>query len=517
METANPMAEPVIDTKERTLSLTQGILLLFAAFGYATALFGVDHNCYPLPFFLGNTTLFLLTLVCGLLCGGKLNVHAIVSLLLGIVAGVCPWINGLQPLPTFVYVQMLVLAYAFLTLSLFGNHNRALSGGLLLLDAIKATFVYPFASFPALFRTLFRPSQKGERARKTALYVLLGVVIALVLGVIAVSLLSYDPAFRAIFTFQFEWNDVPLTIMKLILAIPLAALLNGSFVSSKAHKLEKMSSPESAAAVSVRVKVIPAVILMIPVAALLAIYGIFFFTQWETYMSAFSGVLPESFTAAEYARSGFFELCGVAAINAALGVVMELFEKRTGMASELLRRIANSLLALATLVLIATALSKMILYVQRFDLTVLRLTVSVLLVLIAIGFFTALVAQWIRCVRVTPVLVVLVAALLLALPFANVHGRIAAYNVDAYLARAEQGIADNQIDVAYLTYDLGSAAVPDAVRLLASGRLNAEDERELKASLRDRLNMLQAASGAWESSLADQRALKILLGCDLSE
>lgn len=497
--------------KERTVSFVHAILLLIVAYAYLTVLFAAfEDSNYPVLLFIGNTTLFVMTFVFGLLSGGKVNAAAILSLVFGLVSGTYAWINGMNVMPVYIYFHVIVLSYTFLVLSLFGNHNRTLQGGMLFLDAVKATFVYPFVSFTALFTTMFRPSKGSRKFGKAVLLTLLGILIAFVLCLISVSLLSYDPTFKKIFTFDFDWDDMPITIVKVFFAIPLAALLFGAFASSKSHKAERMSSPETAATFTQRIKKIPAVVLMIPVISLLVIYGIFFFTQWSTYTAAFSGVVPSDFTAAEYARSGFFELCGVAFINAVLGVVMGLFMKQSDRASVLLRKLANSLLAVATLVLIATALSKMILYVQRFDLTVLRLFVSVVLVLIAIGFLTSLLSQWIKPVKVTPVLIVLIGLLLLVTPFLNVRGRIAKYNVDAYLARAEQGVVNNKIDVSYLTYDLGSAGVPEAVRLLESGKLPDSTVSHLKGQLKEHAKYLKEHDTFLEQSLADQRALQAL-------
>ena len=501
--------EPSI--KKQTISFVHAILLLITAYTYLTVLFGVfDGNEYPVLLMIGNTALFVLTFILGLLSGAKINTHVIVSLVFGLIAGAYAWINGFFFLPTYLYFHVIVLSYTFLVLSLFENHNRTLNGGILCLDCVKATFVYPFASFTALFTTLFRPSKGSKKFSRSLLLTILGLFIALILGLITVSLLSYDPTFKKIFTWNIDWDDTPITIVKLLFTIPLAALLFGAFASSKAHKLERMSSPEAAAAVGARIRKIPAVVLMIPVVTLLVIYGIFFFTQWDTYMSAFSGVLPQEFTAAEYARSGFFELCGVASINAVFGMIMGLFMKQSDRISVLLEKIANSLLAIATLILIATALSKMILYVQRFDLTVLRLTVSIALVLIAIGFLTSLLSQWIPAIKVTPVLVVCVGLLLLALPFCNVRGQIARYNVDAYLARAEQGVAENSIDFSYLVYDLGSCGVPEAVRLCESGKLKHYDENDLIKMLRKKQMLLKKHDAFLEQSLADRKALHTL-------
>ena len=152
----------------------------------------------------------------------------------------------------------------------------------------------------------------------------------------------------------------------------------------------------------------------------------------------------------------------------------------------------------------------MLLYVQRFDLTVLRLFVSVVLVLIAIGFCTSLLSQWIKPVKVTPVLIVLVGLLLLVTPFLNVRGRIAKYNVDVYLARAEQGIKDNHIDVSYLVRDLGSAGVPEAVRLLESGKLEYRDKSDLNMYLEEKQKYLQEHNDFLDQSLSDKCALKLL-------
>ena len=496
--------------RERTISFVHAILLLIVAYTYMCVLFAVfQDKSYPALLFIGNTALFVLTFVFGLLFSGKVNAAAILSLLFGVVSGANAWINGLEFLPTYIYFHVMILSYTFLALSMFGNHNRTLNGGMLFLDAVKATFIYPFASFSALFTTLFRPSKGSRKFGKTVLFTVLGVFLAFILCLIAITLLSYDPTFKKIFTFDFDWDDTPITIIKILFAVPLAALLFGAFASSKAHKAERMSSPEAAAAFTERIRKIPAVVLMIPVVSLLAIYCIFFFTQWDTYTAAFSGILPSDFTAAEYARSGFFELCAVAFINAALGMITGLFMKQSDRISVLLKKIANSLLAIATLILIATALSKMVLYVQRFDLTVLRLSVSIALVLIAIGFITSLLSQWIRKIKVTSVLVVCVGLLLLVLPFCNVRGRIAKYNVDAYLARAEQGVSENSIDISYLLYDLGSAGVPEAVRLYESGKLKPEEEDDLRGRLLFVRSSLEHSTFL-ELSLADRKAKNVL-------
>ena len=167
------------------------------------------------------------------------------------------------------------------------------------------------------------------------------------------------------------------------------------------------------------------------------------------------------------------------------------------------------MLALATLILIATAISKMFLYIRFYDLTVLRLFTSVVMLLLAIGFLLSIFAQWLRRVEVFPIMLVLTCALLLAVPFLNVRGRIARYNVDAYLQRAEQGVVENRIDCNYLLDDLGDAAIPEAVRLLESDKLNETDVQLVYTLLQSKHAHLQELASSLHT-LASRRALNAL-------
>lgn len=509
METLNNQSNLSLDSERNRIStFVRAILTLVTAYMLTSILFRMlDDQRYSLPLLIAVAILFLFTLIFALIRGAKPRFSAVAALLIGIVAGAYAYLNGEQFLSQYFCMHVIVLSYTFFVLSLFGNANRTLSGGTFLLDAVKATFVYPFLSFPSVFLSLFQWKRGSKRAGRVVLFTLIGVAAALVLGVIAVSLLSFDASFAKLFEFDWDWDDLPEVIGKILVCVPLAALLFSSFTSSEQKRLPNMSTPEKAERIGTRMKKVHPVVFLIPVAALLVIYGLFFFTQWDVYMSAFSGVLPSSYTAAEYARSGFFELCAVAAINAVLGVLMALFMNETSCAAVILKKIANTLLAVATLILIATAVSKMILYIQRFDLTVLRLLVSVILVLIAIGFSVSVLSQWIRGVKTAPVMIVLVSALLLITPFLNVNGRIAKYNVDAYLKRAEQNVANNQIDVYYLVYDLGDAAIPDTIRLYQSDAL--EKCEELKSMLSTKLDVLKEYQ-SFEHSLQSKKALKAL-------
>ena len=511
METLNNQSNLSLGSERNRIStFVRAILTLVTAYMLTSILFRMlDDQRYSLPLMIAVFMLFLLTLVFALIHGARLRVTSVVALLLGLSAGAFAWLNGIQFFSQYLYLHVIIVSYTFFTLSLFGNANRTLSGGTFLLDVIKATFVYPFLSFASIFLSLFRWNRSAKRSGRIVLFTLIGIAAALLLGIAAISLLSFDPRFAKLVRIDWDWDRLPETIAKAIVCVPLAALLFGAFTSSEQKKLPRMSSPETAARIGTRMKKVHPVVFLIPTGVLLVIYGLFFFTQWDVYMSAFSGVLPSSYTAAEYARSGFFELCAVAAINALFGIVMSLFMNETSRAAGILKRIANTLLALATLILIATALSKMILYIRRFDLTVLRLFVSVILVLIGIGFLVSVLSQWIRKIKTAPVLIVIISALLLVTPFLNVYGRIAKYNVDAYLARAEQNVPDNAIDIYYLSNDLGDAAIPELVRLYQSGAFPQEKKQKVLELLSSDYSRLIAYKST-DHSLQSKKALDAL-------
>ena len=494
--------------KERAVSFIHAILIFAVAYMLLVCVIGtmISDDAYPLLLMIGVCALFSITLIIGLLSGARPNAHAIAALVFGLLQGAYVWINGVTFFPLYCVYHLLILSYAYFTLALFDRHNRTVGGGLLLLDLVKAAFVYPFVSFTAWFRTLFIHGKRNQKVGKSVLFTLIGIAAALILGAIVAMLLSFDPYFKKVITIRIDWDDAPLVILRLLFAVPLSAMLFSAFTSSKDNRVAGISARDTARNIATKMKKLPAVTLLLPVAALLVIYGLFFFSQWDTYMSAFSGVLPASFTAAEYARNGFFELCAVAFINAALGITMSLFMKDNSAVSVLLRKVANTLLSLCTLILIATALSKMILYIQRFDLTVLRLLTSVILIVIAIGFLVSLLSQWIKRIKVTPVLAVCAALILLVLPFLNVRGQIARYNVDSYLSHS----GERNIDIDYLVYDLGRAGTPDAVRLLDSGKLPEEKQKMLERLLNSKRRFYENNNDPLSMTLADYRAIQAL-------
>ena len=142
------------NTKERILSFVHALLLPFVAYVLITAMMGVfENNGYPLLMMIGVAVLFVFTLLFGLFAGYRPNVQAIAAMIFGLLQGAYVWINGISFLAFFIGYQLPAFSYAYFVLALFGNQNRTIRGGLLVLDLVKATFVYPFLSFATVFNS----------------------------------------------------------------------------------------------------------------------------------------------------------------------------------------------------------------------------------------------------------------------------------------------------------------------------------------------------------------------------
>ncbi len=393
------------------------------------------------------------------------------------------------------------------------------------LNRIADAFVtVPFASLPENI-VVFVPSRKGKKSRllSTVGWCLVGLVGAIIPTVIVAALLSYDAQFTSlldkiwkaldnIFSFSNEnlFEHVGDIILSCALGIGLCAVLFGNLVAARPQK-----KPEGVQEDTNRIpslQVLPKPLLAAFVTPVLLIYVLFFVSQWNYYVSAFTHTLPEGLTYAQYAREGFFQLCIVSVFNAVLLIVLQTFMRRTPGERGLLRRTYAGIISLFTLILIATALSKMILYIDAYGMTRSRVLATWMILLLAVAFILSLIHVFCKKFPLAIGIFITCALFLLILFLPNIDGMIADYNVDAYLSGNL-----TSVDVDSLC-DLDLSAVPALSRLeehlLARGKL---DERsalllEQTTAQLDRLAEWSASSddGLFDFNLPISRAKQIL-------
>jgi hypothetical protein len=186
--------------------------------------------------------------------------------------------------------------------------------------------------------------------------------------------------------------------------------------------------------------------------AVCAVYLAYLFSQLAYFVGGFSGILPEGFTRAEYARRGFFEMTCLAGINLCLMTFGVSKVRHTGRTPGSTRALCL-FLGLVTEFLAASSIAKMAMYIGSYGLTRLRVLTTVIMVFLAIT--TALVCIWLYLPKLQYMKAVMLLALSIgaAVLWLDVDTQVAKYNVNHYLSGDLQNV-----DVHYLV-ELGPGAV----------------------------------------------------------
>jgi hypothetical protein len=242
--------------------------------------------------------------------------------------------------------------------------------------------------------------------------------------------------------------------------------------------------------------------------ALVAVFAAFVASQLVAAVGGASYVQRTAgLSYAEYARSGFFQLLGVAAISLA---VLLAVRATVDLSDDARRRrflVLTETAVVLTLVIVAVAVRRLFLYEQAYGLTMLRL--CSLLVALWIGAVFVLLGLALTGVRVlgrrnwlAPAAIALALAGLLAVNAANPEAIVVERNVDRF---AQAG--PDKLDVDYLTDQLTADAVPALVDALP--RLRPEDAAHVRQALCS--GPITATGGLWAYNAGDDAAIEARL------
>ena len=268
------------------------------------------------------------------------------------------------------------------------------SGHLLPLDALYAFLIVPFQNFFLRIRcVIFALKSKKERGVSAGAIAVavLAAFAALVLLVLAMTQLS-----AADDTFGELIDDLRLTLTldldetwfyRLLASLPVGAYVFGLLAGLGRRTPEDMRGRGAAVMDRLpKLRTVPEGIWAAALGLFSALYLVFFFVQGRYLFGAFTRTLPESFTVAEYARQGFFELCRVMAINFTL---FWLVTRTARQEQKLIRWMAAALLVQSMLFAVI-AISKLALYIDCFGLTPLRVQSTWLVCVLLLGCVCAL-------------------------------------------------------------------------------------------------------------------------------
>lgn len=368
--------------------------------------------------------------------------------------------------------------YCYFLYTAFGNKAEKGFSDFVYLDYINALLVFPFQAMNSVFAALATESTK--KGSQILFKILIGCGMAVIPTVLVFGFLSYDNGFLSILEriFVFDSTFVFRLIRKLLFTVLLG--MYGFAVYCASHKgvAQNTLTTEVFQEKLQAVKLLPQITAVVAVLPILFLYVIFFISQWQYYISGFTGVLPENFSYAEYARHGFFQLCAVSVINLLIIIFISIFINRSTQGSSIVLKILAVVFCLFTLILISTAVSKLIMYIHYYGLTQKRIYAMWAMALIAIIFLVIAAGQFIPKIPMVAVSFVIAVVMFGALGLCNINALIAQYNADRYLSGTLQTIDMEEME------RLGDSAIPALIDIAA--HMDENKEPSLKSAV-DRL------------------------------
>ena len=352
-----------------------------------------------------------------------------------------------------------------------------------LFSAVGRPFAWAFGKMPKMFRSVF--SSNGEKTR-TAGKTIIGLVCAVpVLIAVTLLLANADAAFESVLG-KFTGAELVVKIVTGLIFAPF--ILSFFFALKKEDKKEYDGKPFGGMKENVYIISFLGVIC--------AVYLLYLFSQFAYVTSALSGILPEKVLPAEYARRGFFEMCIIAGINLALVYLAQYLMGKQAKGRGAVKG-ECTFICLFTLFIIATAIAKMVIYINRFGMTELRICTSVFMLFIAVAFIALVVRLYVNNVPVFRIAATWATVLLIALGAVNIDAFVAEYNVDAFLDGRL-----SHVDIEKLE-ELDLAAVPALIKLENEGFKSSEINNAYSLKARQaliRLNSKYFVEGEYNKS-----------------
>ena len=471
---APPAPPPEEARKNRVYSLTDTVYAWFCivfAFLFCQA---VPVTKHPLGGFLVIAGLFITTFVVFRVKNIKVLPVCVLTAISAFIISAALLLTESPFLVKLAYTYCLG-CHCFFVYAALGNRIEDGFSDYIYIDFIKILFILPFHSLSAIFPAISNESTK--KSSRFILKLLIGIAIAVFPTIIILSLLSYDKGFMKILDdiFSIDGDQVAHIVLSLIFTLPLSMYGFGLYASSCEKFMKDKMTAENCRNSLQKTKLLPQLTAVVAVIPILFLYVIFFISQWKYYISGFTGVLPENFSYAEYAREGFFQLCSVSVINLLLITGIAFFIKRSTENKSIVLKIITVVFCLCTLILICTAVAKLVMYIEYYGLTQKRIYAMWLMLVIGIIFLIIALGQFFRKIKIVAMSLTITITMFAGLCLCNINAITAQYNTDRFLNRTLESFDLEVMD------ELGDSAIPSLVRVAKT--LDAQQNPELKAGI----------------------------------
>ena len=388
--------------------------------------------------------------------------------------------DAFMKLVMFVFL----LLSAGLGLTLLAGQNRWSPAGILsVLDMPRTLLKFGLGNLSGALSGLNTARKSAGASGKKRLAFFAGLAVALPIVLVVIPLLiSADAAFEGLVMLLPKVN-VGEPVAAIVLGIPMGCVFYAMLVALQHCPKEETAQKEWAGKSALTINT--------ALGTLCLVYAVYLLSQLAYVSGGLSGILPEQFTMAEYARRGFFEMATLSGINLLLmTVAVGLVERKNGKAP-VATRCLLLFIGLMTLFFVVSASAKMQMYIASYGLTRLRVLTEVIMVFI--GLTVVCVSVWLFLPKLPYMKVILLLALVMgaAVAWADVDTVVASYNVKAY--------QDGRLpytDVRYLG-ELSEGALPYLAQL-------REDEDPQIAEAAE-----EALENYWTTEYTDFRSFRI--------
>ncbi|MEG0913792.1 MAG: DUF4173 domain-containing protein [Oscillospiraceae bacterium] len=352
-------------------------------------------------------------------------------------------------------------------------------------DIVMALFKIPFSQFfNAPSAAIKSPSHSKSGNFKN---VALGLVIAVPITVFVASLLmSADDGVEKLLSGLTEnfVSDFGIIFVQIAIGSLVACYLFGMLYGNTHDVKHEYHSEEAYRSIAEKRRFVPNLIAYTALTPALILYAVFFISQSKYFLSAFGGRLPAGFGYAEYARRGFFELFALAAVNMIFILILNCNTISSGEKRTRTLRAYSIMLCGFTLIMIAAALSKMVLYISRFGLTRMRLYTSWTMLLMAVVFVLIIVWQFKQAFPLIRISAAVFVVMFGVLCFSQSDYLIAKYNIAMY----ENG-SHTELDMDYLIHGLSDDSLAYVVERCDGDKIRLPYDLNKNDYIKHRLDM----------------------------
>ena len=323
-------------------------------------------------------------------------------------------------------------------------------------ELMTSIFIYPFMNYGALFGALFDNlssdvlKKKKSKSTGNLKWILLGLCIAIPLVcIVSYLLVMSDEMFEAMLKVMFKtklsttFDDLLTNIMKyvwyIIVGLPLAMAVF-SIWYTKYTEDKKSALPNSNTYQYTRkekaienYRIAPPAMMYAIAIPLCCVYFLYLISQVAYFISFIAdNLLPKDYTIVDYARSGFFELCVVVAINLVLILLLLILTNRPNNVMPTGLRVITILMSAFTLIFIGTALYKMFMYIKTYGFTPARIHTILFMSFLLVVFILIIANQFFKNMKFSAIVMVVAIAFMLGYNIIDVDSFVAKQNIKLY-------------------------------------------------------------------------------------